>query len=119
MNLLRQVVLDRSNRRKDKSVSITFITDLEQDSEQFMEIDRLIGERGILYFKSSGSLTQEEVDELDNVDIEVTGKTKSQQLRNAIYVLWKKSKSLDTKEEFYSNWMNKFKQHILDKAPED
>jgi hypothetical protein len=33
-NLLRQVTLDRASRRKDKSVSLTFITSLEQSSEQ-------------------------------------------------------------------------------------
>jgi len=68
-SLLRQVTLDRATRKKDKSVSITFITDLEQSSEEYMEMDKLLQTRGILYYKNHGELTQEEVDELDNVDV--------------------------------------------------
>jgi hypothetical protein len=56
--MLRQVTLDRANRRKDRSVSITFITDLEEDN--FMEIDEKLGRSGIVYFKDSGELTQKE-----------------------------------------------------------
>ena len=86
-NLLRQVTLDRSNRRKDKSVSLTFITDSEQSTEQFMEIDGLDATTGILYYKSHGTLTQQEVDELDAVDIELEGKTKSKRLRYVLHVV--------------------------------
>ena len=114
-NLLRQVVLDRASRRRDKSVSITFITDLEQSSEDFMQIDTRIGERGILYFKSSGSLTQEEVDELDNVDIEVTGKTKSQRLRAVLYVYYQQLGSNGEFKEFYSKYLEKIIENIKGK----
>jgi len=69
-NLLTQVTLDRANRKKDKSVSLTFITQLEQSSSQFMEIDEKIGESGIMFFKPSGNLTKEEIKELENSEIE-------------------------------------------------
>ena len=86
-NLLIQVALDRSNRRKDKSVSLTFITQLEQSSEEFMKIDSLLNDSGVLYFKSNGNLTKEEIKELESVEIEVEGKSKSQRLRNVMYIL--------------------------------
>lgn len=84
-NIIRQATLDRANRKKDKSVSLTFITNLEQSTEEFMEIDKVIGDNGLIYFKSQGNLTTEEVKELDKAEIEVEGKTKSQRLRNVLY----------------------------------
>ena len=51
-----------------------------------MEIDKLLNDSGVLYFKSNGNLTKEEIKELDNVEIEVEGKTKSQRLRNILYI---------------------------------
>ena len=119
MKILRQVTLTRANRKADKSVSMTFVTELEQSSSEFMEIDEVLNNNGILYFKSFGQLTTQEVEELDNLDIEVNGKTKSQRLRNALFVLWKKTESLQTKEEFYSTYMEKFINHITGQIPED
>ena len=88
-NLLVQVTLDKANRRKDKSVSITFITQLEQTSEEFMKMDAILNDSGVLFFKSNGTLTKEEIKELESVEIEVEGKTKSQRLRNTLYVYHK------------------------------
>jgi|TARA_Y100000310_G_scaffold167497_1_gene167261 hypothetical protein len=116
MNLLRAVTLDRASRRKDKSVSLTFITQTEQSSEEFMEIDNALGDSGVLYFKPNGQLTTEEVKELDNVEIEVEGKTKSQRLRNVLYVLWGNGVASDDDfNNFYSNEMEKIIQHYKDK----
>ena len=115
MNLLKQVILDRANRRKDRSVSLTFITDLEQSSDEFKSIDELLNTNGIIYFKPSGTLTQKEVDEIDSSDLEVEGKTKSQRLRNVLYVMWEHIGSVDSFKDFYSNKMEEIIQHYKDK----
>jgi len=115
MKLLRQCTLDRANRRKDKSVSMSFTTSLEQSSSEFMEIDALLGDAGVLYFKSNGNLTPEEIKELDGVEIEVEGKTKSQRLRNVMYVLHQQNEEVISFDEFYSLQMEKIIQHYKDK----
>lgn len=116
MNLLRQVTLDRSNRKKDRSVSLTFVTTLEQSSEQFLEIDKADGQSGVLYFKPDGSLTQKEIDELDKVDVEVEGKSKSQRLRNVLYIYREQNAQIEEDfKTFYSNEMEKLIQHYKDK----
>jgi hypothetical protein len=51
-----------------------------------MTMDEKLGSRGILYYTVKGDLTQAEIDELNDVDIEIEGKTKSQRLRA---VLWR------------------------------
>lgn len=111
MNILRTVVLDRINRKKDKSVSITFITDNEQTSEQFMELDKQLDQRGILYFKPKGLLTTAEADELDNVDIELEGKTQSQRLRNVLFVYWQQLNSEVDFKAFYKSETEKIIEH--------
>lgn len=118
-NLIRTVTFDRANRKKDKSVSFTFITQLEQSPEEFMEIDRLLNDSGVIYFKSNGNLTKEEIKELDNVEIEVEGKSKSQRLRNVLYIYYQQK--LDGKDSlgdfngFYSNEMEKIIEHYKSK----
>ena len=117
-NLLIQVTLDRANRKKDKSVSLTFITQLEQSSEEFMKIDSLLNDSGVLYFKSNGNLTKEEVNALDEVEIEVEGKTKSQRLRNVLYVLNKQENNGDFKN-FYADEMERIIEHFKGKLKKD
>jgi len=116
MNILRQVTLDRANRKKDKSVSLTFVTSLEQSSEEFKQIDELLDTHGVLYYKSHGELTTEEVEELDAVDLEIEGKTKSQRLRNVLFIYH--TQRGGTKEGFkgfYSIEMEKIIEHYKNK----
>jgi len=39
MGVIRQVTLQRANRKSDKSISISFVTSLEESTEDFMEVD--------------------------------------------------------------------------------
>ena len=77
MGVIRQVTLQRANRKSDKSISISFVTSLEESTEDFMEVDKLVNSSGILYYSEKGTLTKQETDEIDKVEIEVEGKTKS------------------------------------------
>ena len=114
-NILRTVSLDRISRRKDRSVSINFITDMEQTSEQLMELDKQLDQRGVLYFKPKGILTTAEVDELDNIDIELNGKTQSQRLRSVLFVLWQQSDTNIDFPDFYKQRTELIIQQIKDK----
>jgi len=119
MNLLRPVTLDRANRKKDKSVSLTFTTQLEQTSKEFMEIDKLLNDSGVLYFKNSGNLTTEEVKALESTEIEVEGKTKSQRLRNVLFVYHKQLDNEVSFNDFYSDEMERIIQHFKNKLEKD
>ena len=112
--IIRQVSFDRANRKKDKSVSLTFITDMEQSTDEFMEIDRLIGTRGIIYYSDRGELTQSEIESLDAVDIELEGKTKSQRLRSVLYIL-SQQEGVDDFKTFYSQKMEQIIEHYKGK----
>lgn len=115
MNILRTVTLDRINRKKDKSVSLTFITTTEQTSEQFMELDRQLDQNGILYFKPKGLLTTAEADELDAVDIELEGKSQSQRLRNVLFVYHQQNQNTEDFKAFYKHETEKIIEHYKSK----
>ena len=115
MSIIRQVTFDKANRRKDRSISLTFITSLEQSTDEFMELDSILNESGVLFFKSNGNLTKEEIKELDSVEIEVEGKSKSQRLRNVLYILHQQSKSNQSFNDFYADKMERIIQHFKDK----
>ena len=126
MNLLRTATLDRANRKKDKSVSLTFITQTEQTSEQFMEIDNALGDSGVFFFKPNGNLTKEEIRELDSVEVEVEGKTKSQRLRSVLYIQWTQLSEIDDRKlnnntfnDFYSIEMEKIIKNYKSKLEKD
>lgn len=114
MAIIRSVILEGATRKKDKSVSLRFTTSLEQSSEEFMEMDKVLDSHGILYFSDRDNLTQREIDEIEKVDIEIEGKTKSQRLRNVLYVYNSQKNNIDFKE-FYSNEMERLIQAYKDK----
>ena len=115
MKIIRQVTFEGSTRRKDGSVKLSFTTDLEQTTPQFMEFDEARNTHGILYYSDRAELTQAEVDELDSVDIELEGKSKAQRLRAVLFILWKQQGEIGDFKEFYSQWMEKIIQGMKDK----
>tara|TARA_R110001599_G_scaffold332301_1_gene547595 strand:- start:37 stop:411 length:375 start_codon:yes stop_codon:yes gene_type:complete len=123
MKLLKQCTLDGVTRRKDKSLKISFITSLEQSSTELMEVDKLLDTNGILYFKDSEGLSTDEINQIDKVVLDKpSGKSKSERLRNALYILCKQKKGSDPKKEefaeWYSNKMEKFIQHVIGQLDE-
>jgi len=119
MKLLKQCSLDGVTRRKDKSLKISFITNLEQSSNELMEIDRLLDTNGILYYKDSEGLSTDEINQIDKVVLDKpNGKTQSERLRNVLYLYCKQKIGKEpTKEqfaEFYQKYTEKYIQYIKD-----
>lgn len=112
MKLLKQVSFDSYSNRKDKSVKLSFVTDLEQSPDDVKSFHELLDSRGILYYSDKGELTQVEIDELDNVDIELEGKTKSQRLRAVLFIKWQQSGSPGEFKEFYASYMERIIEKI-------
>ena len=119
MKLLKQCSLDGVTRRKDKSLKISFITSLEQSSNELMEVDKLLDSNGILYFKDSEGLSTDEINQIDKVVLDKpNGKTQSERLRNVLYIYCKQKIGKEpTKEqfaEFYQKYTEKYIQYIKD-----
>jgi predicted GTPase len=119
MKLLKQCTLDGVTRRKDKSLKISFITSLEQSSNELMEVDKLLDSSGVLYFKQSEGLSTDEITQIDKVVLEKpSGKSQSERLRNVLYIYCKQKIGKEpTKEqfaEFYQKYTEKYITYIKD-----
>jgi len=95
------------------------LTDLEVSSEDIKKFHESLDQRGIIYFSEKGELTQSEIEEIENVDIELEGKTKNKRL---ISVIWRNCEKYHgrkpTKKEshlYYHNEMEKIIEHYKGK----
>ncbi len=92
---------DRAPRKKDKSVALSFTTNLEINTADYMEMDRLLQAEGWLLFSPS---------ELQEADIPTEaaqsreGKPKGQRLRAVRYLIWKKRGIDEPFEVWYDRW---------------
>ena len=118
MTVIRQVTFDSANRKKDRSISLRFTTNTEQSTDEFMEMDKLINSSGVLVFSERTKLTTEELEEIKNVDFKVEGKTKSQRLRNVLFVYWKQ-KGVGEFNDFYAQKMEEIIEHFKSKLDND
>lgn len=115
MRILTAAQLDGYQRRKDRSMSLRFLTQ-EKTSAEVMQIDELCDAFGILYFREVERLNQDEIEELDAVDLDVYDqpKSQSQRLRNVLYKLWAQDKVGDFKE-FYRRETERIIEHYKGK----
>lgn len=110
-NITTKVTLDSVTRKKDRSVSLRFTTQLEQSSEELIEMDKLMGGNGVLYFKDSGQLTDKEMKTISEAKIEVEGKSKSKRLMNTLFRRWEQSDSKKTFDDYYADRMEQYIEH--------
>ena len=107
--------------RKDKSLSITFITG-EKSPGEVMDIHSKLDDFGYIVFKSEEKLTKDEIAELDNLDTDLydNPKTQSQRLRNVLFMNWKdENKGHSEFKDYYKNETERIIQHYKDKLPEN
>lgn len=92
------VSLDSANRRKDKSVRLSFTSTFEMDTPDFAAIDEHIGEVGWVMFRANKSYEDSEAPKEDAPD---TGKKASQRLRSVIYRCWELNTDQSEDSEVY------------------
>ena len=116
MKVTYAATLDGYQRRKDKSVSLRFVTQ-ELTTAEIANIDALLDTFGILYYRGEETMNKDEVEELDALELDLYDepKTQSQRLRN---VLYKYHKTLDTDtdwKDFYKVETERIIQHYKNK----
>ena len=114
MKLLKAVILNSYRPKKDKSVSLTFETQ-EQTANDIAEMHSLSGMMGVLYFRPEDQLTDSEMKELDALEMEYNGKSKSKQLKNVLYRVWQQTETSMNEKEFYAHTMDVIIQHYKTK----
>ena len=114
--ILCPAIFDGYTRRKDRSVSLRFITQ-EKTSAEIMDIDQF----GILYFRGEEKMNPDEIEELDNIDLDVYDepKSQSQRLRNVLYILWKQEGERGDFKKFYKQKTEEIIQHFKNKLQDE
>lgn len=115
MKIITAGQLDGYQRRKDRSVSLRFVTQ-EKTSAEIMDIDRLVDTFGILYFRGEERINHEELESLDAVELDLYDepKSQSQRLRNVLFKIWKQTEKGEFKE-FYKHETERIIQHYKGK----
>lgn len=109
-------ILDGYQRRKDKSVSIRFVTQ-ELTTNEVAEIDRCLDTFGVLYYRGTEHVNTEEIDELDNIELDLYDQPKkqSQRMRNIMYKVWMEQGGQGDFKEYYKKETEKIIQHYKNK----
>jgi len=120
MRIITAGILDGYQRRKDRSVSIRFITQ-EKSSSEVVEIDEMLDTFGILYFRGEEQMNDEEIEELDAIELDLYDEPKSQsaRLRNVLYVLWKQQGEHGDFKKFYRQKTEEIIQHFKTKLSDE
>jgi len=120
MRIITAGILDGYQRRKDRTVSVRFITQ-EKTSSEVMKIDELVDTFGILYFRGQEEMNAEEIKELDEIELDLYDdpKSQSQRLRNVLYVLWKSEGEGSDFKKFYKQKTEEIIQHFKNKLPDE
>jgi hypothetical protein len=107
-------ILDGAQRRKDGSVSLRFISNLELSTDEFMIIDTYRQANGWLLFKEN-EFKEEEIP-TEDVETDIA-KSQSVQLRDSLWVLYKmkgnNTSDKDAWRVFYDRNMQAVKYKIL------
>jgi len=113
-------ILDGYQRRKDRTVSLRFVTQ-EKSSAEVMDIDSLTNAFGILYFRGEEQLNSDEIEELDKVELDIYDepKTQSQRLRNVLFILWKQEGEKGDFKTFYKQKTEEVIQHFKNKIEDE
>jgi hypothetical protein len=111
------VSFDSANRRKDRSIRMSFSSLFEMNTEDYMEIDKQLQQSGWLVFASKAVNDVDIPDEDFDNDI---SKSQSTQIRDALWVLYRakgnKSEDKEAWNLFYRKQMQAFKGKILEEV---
>jgi hypothetical protein len=98
------VTFDSANRRKDRSIKLSFSTNLEVNTADYAEMDKLIQQSGWLLF-SPNELVSEDV---PKEDAPSDVKRPSVRLRGALWHVWDKNTDrAEPFEHYYQRQMEK------------
>lgn len=114
--LLLAAIVENVSTRRDGTLKITFGCQ-EMSSSKSGELVSMQNKVVAIYISPKETIPQAVLDTVDNVDIDMPGKTKSQRQRAVLYRIWELEKEgHKTFESYYSYAMEKhisdLKQHL-------
>ena len=114
MKIVKASILKTYRPLKDGSVNVTFETN-ELNGDELMQIHTLMNTYGVLVFKQESQLTDSEMKELDSLEMEYNGISKSKRFKNVLYRLWEQEGKPFTFNEYYAKKMENLIEHFKKK----
>lgn len=110
--------VENVSTRRDGTIKLVFGTQ-EIAPTKAGELVALNNKMVCLYVSPKETLSQKEIDQVDQIDPEFGGKTQSQRLRNTLFVLWQKTAIPDAVpfDDFYHASMESFINSVKVKIP--
>lgn len=108
--------LEAATRKKDRSVSLRFVTSFEVSNNDFAVTDTLHGASGWLLFCEE-ELTEQHVPD-EPLPSEATPKRPSQRLRAALFVVWKETNDQRDFDTYYRHSMERIIEDVKREIPE-
>lgn len=95
--------------RKDKTIKIVLGTQ-ELSQGKAGEVFNLMNNLCAVYISSKEHIEGKEMEQVDKIEIESSGKTSSQRIRNVLFILWKQGN--EGFKDFDSYYRNKTEMYI-------
>jgi hypothetical protein len=113
--LLIPTIVDGIRTHKDGSVAITLITQ-ELSAGKAADLFGLRNKLCAAYLSPKESIQQSERDQVDKIDVELTGKTPSQRVRNTLFILWQQdNEGHSVFDTFYKTKIELYIDHLKSK----
>lgn len=104
--ILVSAIVERIATRKDNTVAVTLGTN-ELPAMRAGELLGLHGKLAAVYLSPKETLTQSELDQVDAINPEMPGKSRSQRLRGVLFKVWETNNVRGPFEQFYASEMEK------------
>ncbi len=101
--------------RKDNTVKIVLGTQ-ELSPGKAGEIFQLMNKLAAIYISPKDTIDQKEIDQVDKIDPELQGKTQSQRIRNALYILFGQgNEGFKDFDSYYKSKTERYIEHLKTK----
>ena len=109
------VIVEGVKTRKDRGLALTLGTQ-ELTPSQAGELVEMNGKLCACYITEKESIPQEVIDQVDEADIDLPGKSQSQRIRSVLYVLFTQdTEGYKTYDEYYHAKTEKIIEHLKTK----
>ena len=114
MSVLLQVTVENITSRKDRTIKLVLGTQ-EVTPQQAGSLFELLNQLAFVLISPKG-ITQEQIDAVEDVDVDLGGKTQSQRIRGVLYKLFEQdNEGFSNFDNYYKSKTEKFIEHLKSK----
>lgn len=114
MSILLPVTIENITTRKDSTLKVVLGTQ-EVNPEQAGKLFELLNKYAVTYI-SGKDISKEQIQAVDEVDIDLGGKSQSERIRNTLFVLFNQdAEGFSTFDNYYQSKTEKYLEHLKSK----